>query len=105
MVALEDQFQTRIDETKFAGAKTLDELRAVLAAAPEDAEVAEPVDFPSWNRAWPVRVDPPRVAGDVDSAARRASSRGCGCAASSISNTSAARWCSPRIIKAISTCR
>ena len=29
MVALEDQFQTRIDETKFAGAKTLDELRAV----------------------------------------------------------------------------
>ena len=56
MVALEDQFQTRIDETKFAGAKTLDELRAVIAAAPQHAEVAEPVDFPSWNRAWPVRV-------------------------------------------------
>lgn len=56
MVALEDQFQTRIDETKFAGAKTLDELRAVLASAPEDPEVAEPVDFPSWNRAWPVRI-------------------------------------------------
>jgi long-chain acyl-CoA synthetase len=56
MVALEDQFQTRIDETKFAGARTLDELRAVLAAAPQEAEVNEPVDFPSWNRAWPVRV-------------------------------------------------
>ena len=56
MVALEDQFQTRIDETKFAGAKTLDDLRAVLAAAPQEAEVAEPVDFPSWNRAWPVRI-------------------------------------------------
>ena len=56
MVALEDQFQTRIDETKFAGARTLDELRAVLASAPEDAEVIEPVDFPSWNRAWPVRM-------------------------------------------------
>ena len=56
MVALEDQFQTRIDETKFAGAKTLDDLRAVLASAPEEAEVAEPVDFPSWNRAWPVRI-------------------------------------------------
>jgi len=56
MVALEDQFQTRIDETKFAGAKTVDELRAVLTAAPQDAEVAEPVDFPSWNRAWPVRI-------------------------------------------------
>jgi len=56
MVALEDQFQTRIDETKFAGAKTLDDLRAVLAAAPQEAEVAEPVDFPSWNRTWPVRI-------------------------------------------------
>ncbi len=56
MVALEDQFQTRIDETKFAGAKTLDDLRAVIASAPQEAEVAEPVDFPSWNRAWPVRI-------------------------------------------------
>jgi long-chain acyl-CoA synthetase len=56
MVALEDQFQTRIDETKFAGAKTLDDLRAVLAAAPQEAEVAEPVDFPSWNRTWPVSI-------------------------------------------------
>jgi len=50
MVALEDQFQTRIDETRFAGAKTLDELRAVVTAAPQHADVAEPVDFPSWNR-------------------------------------------------------
>ena len=56
MVALEDQFQTRIDETKFAGAKTLDDLRAVVASAPQEAQVAEPVDFPSWNRAWPVRL-------------------------------------------------
>ena len=56
MVALEDQFQTRIDETKFAGAKTLDDLRAVIASAPQEAQVAEPVDFPSWNRAWPVRL-------------------------------------------------
>lgn len=55
MVALEDQFQTRIDEGLFAGAKTLDDLRAVVTAAPEQAEVREPVDFPSWNRTWPVR--------------------------------------------------
>jgi long-chain acyl-CoA synthetase len=55
MVAIEDQFQTRIDETKFAGAKTLDELRSVVTAAPQQAAVAEPVDFPSWNRTWPVR--------------------------------------------------
>jgi long-chain acyl-CoA synthetase len=56
MVALEDHFQTRIDETKFAGAKTLDDLRAVVTAAPQEAEVADPVDFPSWNRSWPVRI-------------------------------------------------
>jgi long-chain acyl-CoA synthetase len=56
MVALEDQFQTRIDETRFAGAKTLDDLRAVIAAAPQEAEVAEPVDFPSWNRRRLVRI-------------------------------------------------
>jgi long-chain acyl-CoA synthetase len=56
MVALEDQFQTRIDETRFAGAKTLDDLRAVIATAPQEAEVAEPVDFPSWNRRGIVRL-------------------------------------------------
>lgn len=56
MVALEDQFQTRIDETKFAGARTLDDLRAVLTAAPQQPDVLEPVDFPSWNRTWPVRL-------------------------------------------------
>jgi len=56
MVALEDQFQTRIDETKFAGARTLDQLRAVVTAAPREAEVTEPVEFPSWNRTWPVRL-------------------------------------------------
>jgi long-chain acyl-CoA synthetase len=56
MVALEDQFQTRIDETKFAGAKTLDELRSIVTAAPQQAEVVEAVDFPSWNRRRIVRI-------------------------------------------------
>ncbi len=56
MVALEDQFQTRIDEAKFAGAKTLADLRQVIESAPQDAEVSEPVDFPSWNRSWPVGI-------------------------------------------------
>ena len=55
MVALEDQFQTRIDETAFASAKTLDDLRSIVTAAPQQATVAEPMDFPSWNRTWPVR--------------------------------------------------
>jgi long-chain acyl-CoA synthetase len=56
MVALEDQFQTRIDETRFAGARTIDDLRAVIASAPDEADPGEPVDFPSWNRSWPVRI-------------------------------------------------
>ncbi len=55
MMALEDQFQTRIDETTFASAKTLDDLRSIATASPQQATVAEPVDFPSWNRTWPVR--------------------------------------------------
>jgi long-chain acyl-CoA synthetase len=50
MVALEDRFQTRIDETKFAGARTLDELKAMIEAAPGEATVDEPVNFPRWNR-------------------------------------------------------
>jgi long-chain acyl-CoA synthetase len=50
MVALEDKLQTRVDETRFAEAKTVAELRTLLAEAPQQAEVAEPVDFPSWNR-------------------------------------------------------
>jgi long-chain acyl-CoA synthetase len=50
MVALEDTYQTRIDESKFAGARTLDELRAVVQQAPTEAAVDEPVDFPRWNR-------------------------------------------------------
>ena len=50
MVALEDRLQTRIDETQFASAKTVDELKTLLAKAPAEANVSEPVDFPSWNR-------------------------------------------------------
>ena len=54
MVALEDKFQTRIDETKFAGARTLDELKTLLESGPAEATVDEPVDFPRWNRTRPV---------------------------------------------------
>jgi long-chain acyl-CoA synthetase len=55
MVALEDQFQTRIDEARFAGARTLDELRTVVTSAPQQPEVPDLFDFPKWNRTWPVR--------------------------------------------------
>ena len=47
MVALEDRLQTRVDETRFAEAKTIGELRTLLAQAPQQPDVAEPVDFPS----------------------------------------------------------
>ena len=50
MVALEDRLQTRVDESRFAAAKTIDELKALATKAPAHAEVPEPVDFPSWNR-------------------------------------------------------
>jgi long-chain acyl-CoA synthetase len=50
MVALEDRLQTRVDEAQFAAARTLSDVKALLAAAPQQAEVAEPVDFPRWNR-------------------------------------------------------
>jgi long-chain acyl-CoA synthetase len=56
MVALEDRFQTRIDEARFAGAGNVEELKQLLTSAPVAEETHEPVDFPSWNRAWPVRI-------------------------------------------------
>ena len=105
MVALEDQFQTRIDETRFAGAKTLDDLRAVIASAPQEAEVAEPVDFPSWNRAWPVRLRPARQPGDVDPAAGADLRVGARQRPRTPRTDRRARSCSRRITRAISTCR
>ncbi|MEW6323043.1 MAG: 1-acyl-sn-glycerol-3-phosphate acyltransferase, partial [Acidobacteriota bacterium] len=56
MVALEDRFQTRLDEARFAQATTVDELRALVAEAPAAAPTAELFDFPRWNRRWPARA-------------------------------------------------
>ncbi len=56
MVALEDTFQTRIDESRFAAAGTVADLRAMLDRRTSDSTVDEPVDFPIWNRAVPVRL-------------------------------------------------
>jgi long-chain acyl-CoA synthetase len=57
MVALEDAFQTPIDEGRFAAARDISQLRALLDSAPAgDTPPGEPVDFPSWNRSWPARV-------------------------------------------------
>ncbi len=57
MVAMEDAFQTRIDERAFSEARDLGQLRTLVArAAASDAVPAEPVSFPTWSRAWPARA-------------------------------------------------
>jgi len=56
MIALEDRFQTRFDEARFSGAASIAELKQLVEQPVPAEEVAEPVDFPSWNRTWPVQV-------------------------------------------------
>ncbi|MGE0393358.1 MAG: AMP-binding protein [Vicinamibacterales bacterium] len=56
MVALEDKFQTRIDEARFAEATSVEELKQLLSAPAAADAATEPVEFPSWNRTWPARV-------------------------------------------------
>ena len=56
MVALEGALNTTIDEAAFSEARTVADLER-LVAAPATAEPApDPVEFPSWNRALPVRA-------------------------------------------------
>jgi len=57
MVALEDKFQTRIDESAFSEARDIGQLRALVARAATSSQAPpEPVDFPAWTRAWPARA-------------------------------------------------
>jgi long-chain acyl-CoA synthetase len=57
MVALEDKFQTRIDEGAFADARSVADLRTLVEkGTAAEAAPAEPVNFPSWNRSWPARA-------------------------------------------------
>jgi len=56
MVALEDRFQTRLDEGRFSEAASIADLKRLVEAPPTAEGVEEPVDFPSWNRTWPIRV-------------------------------------------------
>jgi long-chain acyl-CoA synthetase len=50
MVAIEDRLQTRLDESQFAAARTLNDVKALLDRPVATAEITEPVDFPRWNR-------------------------------------------------------
>jgi long-chain acyl-CoA synthetase len=57
MVALEDRFQTRIDESRFSEAASVGELTKLIAEpAPAPDLADEPVEFPSWNRTLPARI-------------------------------------------------
>jgi long-chain acyl-CoA synthetase len=57
MVAIEDAFQTRIDEASFSETRDLGQLRALVErAATSDTTPAEPVDFPEWTRSWWARA-------------------------------------------------
>ena len=64
MMALEENFQTTIDESAYAAAKTVRDLRALVempVAVPGVAprgqpEPAEAIDFPLWNRSWAARA-------------------------------------------------
>ena len=57
MVALEDRFQTRIDEGRFSESASVADLKK-LVEQPADLDdgAAAPVDFPLWNRAWPAQL-------------------------------------------------
>ena len=58
MMALEENFQTTIEEGAYAGARTVGDLRALVetrASAPRPAETTEVFRFPAWNRSWLAR--------------------------------------------------
>jgi len=56
MVALEDRFQTRLDEARFAEAGSVEALKKLVEQPVSVDAVDEPVSFPSWNRRWPVAL-------------------------------------------------
>jgi long-chain acyl-CoA synthetase len=57
MVALEDAFQTRLDEGAFSEARDLGQLRTLVErSTTSGAAPDEPVAFPTWNRSWPARA-------------------------------------------------
>ncbi len=56
MVALEDRFQTHLDESRFAGASSVADLKQLVETPDVTDHIDEPVDFPAWNRTWPVQL-------------------------------------------------
>src|SRR5262249_14930612 len=57
MVALEDAFQTHIDESAFSNAQDVGQLRSLVERAREEgARPQKAVLFPTWNRSWLARA-------------------------------------------------
>ncbi len=57
MVALEDAFQTRLDEKAFSGAQDVAQLRAIVEeASRSEARPREALEFPAWNRSSVARA-------------------------------------------------
>jgi long-chain acyl-CoA synthetase len=65
LMTLEDRLQVTIDESAYASARSIGDLRrlAEMPRLPEagpsvgtPAAAAEPVKFPTWNRRWPARA-------------------------------------------------
>ena len=61
LMALEESLQVTVDESRFAAATTVGDLEALTqpmagAAAAAVRASAEPIDFPTWNRAAPIRA-------------------------------------------------
>jgi long-chain acyl-CoA synthetase len=57
MVALEEAYQTRLDEQAFSGARDVSQLRAVVEDASRGgAAPTEVLEFPAWNRSLAARA-------------------------------------------------
>ena len=56
MVALEDRFQTRIDEGRFSETASIADLKQLVELPPAAEALEEPVPFPTWNRTGMVRL-------------------------------------------------
>ena len=56
MAAVEDAFQTRLDEKAFSGAHDVGQLRALVEEASTGEVEAEPLEFPAWNRTIAARL-------------------------------------------------
>jgi len=56
MVALEDAFHTRIDESAFSETRDVASLRSLVRQPAAAAAPSEPVVFPVWTRAWWARA-------------------------------------------------